>query len=258
MLWVIISLLLLGMGVLTVLRLRSSDDEELIQSKEPIGIPKEEAPPPPPPKPKEVFYELNTHLVKRLLFPRNTFNHDSVRIYRHIIIEQGWSTDESFHNLMVYLILLFENDNLHVIPKGVRVTHGINRDTDKKYKMCKAAPLLLVVKRCVVSIAKNRNYPKNKRKEFIVSAFIILLKRAEHLFCGLVEVDETLEELLARSKYETSIDYWTNLINQEFIEDLVFYTQTCNCIFQLNRETYYLPIYKMPKKEMVSIGDYSF
>lgn len=260
MLWVTISLLLLGLGVLTVLWLRSGDNEKLVQSKEPIDTLKEEAiPPPPPPKPKEVFYKLNTHPVRRLLFPKNTFNHDSANVYRNIIVKTGWSVDESFHSLIAHFILLCENDYLYVVPKRPKANYlSINNVTKEKQKVCRAVPLLLAAKVVTESIVYDTDYKKNERKELVIAAFITLFKKAEHLFYGAVEVDEALEEILSQCNQETSLNGWMNSINPAFVEEEILYSRTCNCIFQLNREIYHFPIHELPPKKMISMGDYNF
>ena len=257
MFWVIIALLA-AIGALALIGPRLSG-EDLVQDEEPIDIAKGEAPPPlPVSEPKEVFYRLNTHSIKRSLLPLNVFNANSAELYKEIMIKQAWSTDKFFHDLIACFILFCENENLYVVPSGARVTHSINRGTNEKYKMCKAVPLLLAVKRCVISIANDKKLSRSKRKELIISTFIMLFKRAEHLSYGVVEADEALEEILRRCDYEISLDDWTNLVNHDYIEDKIFYSRTCNCIFQLNRKMYQPSIPKLPAKEMISIDEYNF
>ena len=145
------------------------------------------------------------------------------------------------------------------MSEEVRVFYGANGSRkQEKYKMCKAVLLTEATKSVTAPIIDSKNYPENKRKEFIIAAFIVLLRRAEHLSSGVVEADETLKEVLARCGYEASLGDWMNLINGAFVEKRISSLMGCNCIFQLNTKVYHFPIHRLPKKELASIGDYNF
>lgn len=253
------ALFYISLGGLVLMLLWPQSNKDSVP-KEEVIIQKEEEAPPPPAKPKEILFIFNTHWVKRSLFPLNVFSSkEGKQIYSAVIVEKDLSGDENFHDLVSHFILLCEYPKLCIIPRNSRETHGIDRRINKKYKMCKAVVLIRAAYETINPIVLSMEYREKERyKKIIIATFVVLISRAKHPNYSEVETEQTLNEVLKKYGQNFSASDCFKIANLNYIERKISSAQKCDVYFLENEDIYYFQTHKLPKKELVSIGDYNF